>query len=312
MKCSKSLPLALVALICFTGIDSLAGEKDKDTRSLDVQTPYGKFLLNDLKFRHFTFGEEYLSGTVTNSTDRAWGYVTFRLRLVDKKGQPLPVPVEYGHPPHFGVSDLAVGQTKAITDPLDQSTRGATIVYGNSHAHDFDLIEFDPTGSEYKFEYVFKLTKPRESDATVFEDEVIRIDFALSDLQDNQKPILFELHNKTQEPLTISWDQCSYVDGTSRSHRVIHEGIKLEEREKPQAPTIVPPGSTIQDSFYPSDSITLIGPDVGWMYRPFLPRESPEAQKGKTISLFMPVEIQKQQRNYLFAFTITDVQIKKE
>jgi hypothetical protein len=100
------------------------------------------------------------------------------------------------------------------------------------------------------------------------------------------------LNNKTNVPIKVDWDQASYVDIEGQSHKVIHSGIRLIDRDKPQSTTMIPPSAKINDILIPSDHIyyeeVLI---PGWRHKPLLP-DAPLAlrAKGKTFSIFLPLE----------------------
>jgi hypothetical protein len=69
----------------------------------------------------------------------------------------------------------------------------------------------------------------------------------------------FELLNKSQAAIRILWDECAYIDPTGRSFRVIHQGVRFVDRDKPMASTVVPPGASIRDLVYPASSVTWTG-----------------------------------------------------
>jgi hypothetical protein len=149
--------------------------------------------------------------------------------------------------------------------------------------------------------YVFALVKPKESDRLALEDDSIRIAFAVVESQ-----IQFSLQNKTESPIEINWDQSAFIDFSAQSHRVIHAGIKWNDREKPQAPAIVPPTARISDIIYPADYAEWSGSD--WLHKPVVP-PAELAYKGQTFSVFMPLKINGEVKNYLFTIKVADVLI---
>lgn len=73
-----------------------------------------------------------------------------------------------------------------------------------------------------------------------------------------------DLMNRTSDPLKIMWDDISLIiDG--QAHRIIHTGVRLIEKEKPQAPTTVPPGASLVDQITPVDNIYILTDT--WAYR---------------------------------------------
>lgn len=154
-----------------------------------------------------------------------------------------------------------------------------------------------------KKEYAFRLINPASSASTDFEDDLLRISFVL-----NRNQFGFTLFNKTDEPIRFDWDKLAYVDANGESHRVIHAGIRYIERDRPQAPTIVPPNAKVSDLIFPVDyirwqsGISRVG---DWKVEGILPRaELATEYRGKRLSIFMPLEINGKFKNYNFVFEI--------
>jgi hypothetical protein len=108
----------------------------------------------------------------------------------------------------------------------------------------------------------------------------------------------FELLNKSQAAIRILWDECAYIDPTGRSFRVIHQGVRFIDRDKPMASTIVPPGAAIRDLVYPASYVTWTGSD--WQQNPLYNR------RGTTpftfgVFLTMDIDGRKLSMSYKFA-----------
>ena len=52
----------------------------------------------------------------------------------------------------------------------------------------------------------------------------------------------FTLTNKISQSIKVMWDDAAFVDSNKTSHRVIHSGIDYDDRNKPQAATVVARG----------------------------------------------------------------------
>jgi hypothetical protein len=159
--------------------------------------------------------------------------------------------------------------------------------------------------------YTFKMLKPKESDDLVFEDDALRIVFKLE-----RHRLEFSLLNKTDSPMKLDWNQMSYVDPESGSHKVMHFGVRYIERDKALAPTVIPPSAKVDDEILPTDLVHYeqYGWNKGWNKKPLFPKpEKKEARAliGKTFSAFMPVEINSTTKNYNFVFQITDIVTEK-
>jgi hypothetical protein len=143
------------------------------------------------------------------------------------------------------------------------------------------------------------MVTPWDSRELLFEDQSIRIRFALS-----EKHIGIILQNKTPSPVKVDWNNISYVDITGLAHGVMHTGVRYIERDRPQVPTIIPPAAMIDDVIIPSDHISYTaGSGGGWTSRPFLPPlAETDLYLGKSFSVFMPLELNGIVKNYSFAF----------
>ena len=87
----------------------------------------------------------------------------------------------------------------------------------------------------------------------------------------------------------------------------MHKGVKLVDREQPQAPTIIPPKAQVDDLVVPTDYMAFISGN--WKQENILPDNVVAKQlKGKTVSVFMPLEINGSVKNYSFEFLVSNVQ----
>ena len=95
-----------------------------------------------------------------------------------------------------------------------------------------------------------------------FSDDMIEGTFYFT-----SQSIGFELKNKTNYTMKINWDNCAYISSTGETMRVIHEGVKLIDRNSPQPPSVIVRNGKITDSLTPSDNIYYIsGQYGGWSY----------------------------------------------
>lgn len=292
---------ALCTLIAATAANVTARKQEplnKDT--VEVSTKYGAFVLNKVTIvrggDNFRF---YLTGSVTNNTDRAWRFATFTVNLKDKSGAPISCGI---YDSKVQVRDVGKGETKRLTDTVERSP--AEICVSDRALADFS-IRNDESRSYFDSRYVFTMLKPVESSKLTFEDDAVNIDFLITDRQ-----LGFMIKNKLDDPVKISWDEVSYIDLSGRSHRVIHEGTKIVDRERPQPATLVPPTGRLEDFIYPADYPKWDAIISTWDEPLMLPpSQLAEQAKGGTFSMFIPLDIGGKRRNYLFTFKIADVVI---
>jgi hypothetical protein len=160
-------------------------------------------------------------------------------------------------------------------------------------------------GSWRTVAYSLQMTKPVNSDELSFEDDFLKVHFTLS-----RKGVNFSIKNKTDDPIKIDWNQWSYVDTDGKSHRVFHSGIKFTDKESSLAPSVIPPTAMFEDVVCPSDHAKFSEIGGGYQFVDLLPQSSSATEfVGKTISLFMPLELHNSVKNYFFSFKIKDAQV---
>jgi hypothetical protein len=140
------------------------------------------------------------------------------------------------------------------------------------------------------------------------EDQLMRIIWAGPDDQ-----LGFDLLNKSGSPVRILWDDAAYVDITGQSRRVIHSGVKLADRNSPQAPSVITSKGSLNDIVYPSDHVSYYG---NWSQRPMFPclqegeictdpeRRLVAAHNGSNYRVLLPVEAGTETYQYTFVFKV--------
>lgn len=261
----------------------------------------GHFILKNLRLVQY-LGSARLDGEVENDTGKQWKTAEFVVRCYDKADNEI----KSRHTPPFNrtketfvIHDLGVGEIKTIGSGF-----GATLIgvnYSEISRYDIDLKSgINPAN------YLFIMTKPVENEDLVFQDENLIIKFSIS-----KRQIGFALKNKTNPAIKINWDQVSYIDVLGKSHKTMHSGIKYIDRNNPQSPTVIPPNSKIEDVIIPTDYVEYIsGKYGGWEKLPFFPDGSDaKLYKGESIGIYMPLELNKNTKDYSFSFKIQDVEI---
>lgn len=149
------------------------------------------------------------------------------------------------------------------------------------------------------FNFEGTLVKPKQAAAGImaFSDETISIVFAL-----HSKQLGFVLKNKSDEPIVIKWDAVSYISPSGRTYRVIHQGIRFIEKDKPMADTVIPPQALLDDMLVPTGNISFTsGQYGGWRTSDMLD----EDDVGREIGVFFPIEIKGKRISYNFRIKIT-------
>jgi hypothetical protein len=163
--------------------------------------------------------------------------------------------------------------------------------------------------AKYHVKWSFALVKPEPSDTLSFEDEVMSGTFLIA-----PDGISCTLRNKTADPVTINWNNVSWVDYSGEAHKLIHSGIRLMDKEAPQPATLIPPLAKINETMFPADHVKSTS--SGWSKLPMwtdlveLTEDNSPLKKfeGAMFSLFMPIEVQGKTKNYNFIFTTKSVE----
>ncbi len=106
------------------------------------------------------------------------------------------------------------------------------------------------------------------------------------------------LQNTTDSSARVLWDEASYVDGSETSHRILHGGTKLVDRQAAQPPSIVPPGAKLEDTLYPVENV--LWRNGTWMLVPLFDNHA----LGETLRILLPVDFGGETYEYLFTFVL--------
>ncbi len=130
----------------------------------------------------------------------------------------------------------------------------------------------------------------------VYEDALMRILFSTG-----AKSICFSVINKTDRSIKIIWDESAYIDENKSSHRVMHAGVRYISRDEPQTPSVVPAGSKLEETIYPTDSFYYDSAH-GWRQKIWFPINP----LGKKIGVLLAVQAERVTNQYTFIFRIVE------
>jgi hypothetical protein len=108
----------------------------------------------------------------------------------------------------------------------------------------------------------------------------------------DEKQMQLSLTNNTPFPIRILWQRAGYTDPAGQYHRVMHPGIRYEERNRSFPYQTVMPFMTIHQPVLPVDMIMTDRTMKSYESRPLFPPEAIERFKGKTFELLLPIEIE--------------------
>lgn len=134
--------------------------------------------------------------------------------------------------------------------------------------------------------------------ANTFQDSLISIQFLP---QHNQ--IEFTLNNISNKTLKIIWDETTFVNEFGEAGRIMHSGVKFNERNNSQPASVIPPGTKITDLVAPTDKVYMGA--YGWSQDYIFNKSVNDG----IIKVVMPIEIDGSIKSiYTFDFRTTHSQ----
>jgi hypothetical protein len=155
---------------------------------------------------------------------------------------------------------------------------------------------------QYRLKY--SLVGPVKSPDLTFRDNIVGVTITPRDLNFDLK-----IENLARKPIGIMWDTADYTDVRYQRHRIFPSTIKAEERGGRIPAQTIPVGGSLQVSITPVDSVSY-GGGKGYVIKPLfdLDNDSALSLKDKTVSIFLPIEIDRAIiPNYIFKIKIEDV-----
>ena len=233
-------------------------------------------------------GDLVAAGRLVNRSGKDWRAARFEARALDGEGKALGVA-------RFGVGPIEDGVTALLG-----GEKGLAIPRAAEGAPASLALTF--LGGEPVREPRFTLVSPkagasREGEGFAFRDA--RIDLVLVP---DRRGVTFLLKNRSRAPITLHWDRMTLVTPAGESVRVVHQGVRYADRNLPQPPLTVVPGTVVKDTLIPAASIR-IEPGAGWRVAPFLPSAGESgAREPVTFGLYLPIETPSGRRDYRFTF----------
>jgi len=113
--------------------------------------------------------------------------------------------------------------------------------------------------------------------------------YGLASSAEDSEGISIEVINQTDKDVAVDWERSSLVDEAGHTRRILHSGIDLAARERPQSPTALSARSHLLDTVYPADGVVL--KDGEWHHQIFLPTRASKGP-GPQVSLQLAVVVE--------------------
>jgi hypothetical protein len=154
------------------------------------------------------------------------------------------------------------------------------------------------------YRLTYRMLGPVQSDILRYRDKVVDVSITPGDHR-----FSLSITNLSQKPLKILWQQAQYIDYQNRQHRVVHSGIKPQDRNSLIPPQEIPAGGKLEQDFVPVSAIFYSPEKRSYDTRPLFPVDSDLALalKGRTFSIFLPLEIDRAIiPDYSFRFQVVE------
>jgi len=154
-----------------------------------------------------------------------------------------------------------------------------------------------------RYKLSFRLVSPVVSKELQFRDKNISVAFTVG-----EQGFQMSFENLSPYDVKILWDRAEYTGVNNQSQRLMHSGIRFQDRHNPIPDQFVLSRGSVQEAVFPISNVYVLPERKGHDIHPLFPRESDDAAglKGKSVILFIPVEINRQIIPYNFKIEITD------
>jgi hypothetical protein len=157
--------------------------------------------------------------------------------------------------------------------------------------------------SLFRYRLAYRLVAPAVSDTLQFRDTTIAVSFTVDD-----QSIQMHLTNLQDHEVKVLWDQAQFTDVNMQTSRLMHSGVHFQDRNNPIPDQVVPPRAAVQEGVFPINRVFFSQQKKAYETKPLFPidTEAGAHLKGKTINLFIPMEIDRAIIPYNFKFEITN------
>ena len=157
--------------------------------------------------------------------------------------------------------------------------------------------------SLFRYRLAYRLVAPAVSDTLQFRDATLAVSFTV-----DEQSIQMHLTNLGDHEVKILWDQAQFTDVNMQTSRLMHSGIRFADRNNPIPDQVVPPRAAVREGVFPINRVFFSQQKKAYETKSLFPvdTEAGAHLKGKTINLFIPVEVDRAIIPYNFKFEITD------
>ena len=169
--------------------------------------------------------------------------------------------------------------------------------------------------------YHLSETNVQGNEKSISQDNVYSDDYLTLRSEINDTKIDLAIKNNHTSSIRVLWDEAAYIDNIGNSHRIIHMGTKLVDKEKAQVPSVIPAGAQLKDVVAPSDGIEFKNGE--WVYEPLHYNKFPNSISAEEIlkqyesrpeltktQLLLPIEINGEKIEYTLTYKGSNFYVK--
>ena len=157
---------------------------------------------------------------------------------------------------------------------------------------------------EFQYHLKCRLLSPRKTQSLEFRDKAISVSFDIG-----EQAFQMNLTNQSPYTLKILWNSAEYTDVFNRQRRLMHSGVRYQDRNNPIPVQKIPPYGSVEQAIVPINSVVYDRAKKQYDLKQLFPLDSSDAValKGRAFYLFIPMEIDRQIIPYNFKVHIADV-----
>jgi len=193
---------------------------------------------------------------------------------------------------------------KAIVEVSKENYQPKTIALSDIKDDDTLNIKLEKILRDIvRYKLSYRLVSPVVSQELQFRNGNVAVSFTVG-----EESFQMRFENLTAYDLKILWERAEYTDENGQTHRLMHSGVRYPDRNNPIPDQFVLSRSSVQEAVTPISNVHMSRQKKGYEVSPLFPVESAAAAalKGKSVILFIPVEINRQIIPYNFKIEITD------
>jgi hypothetical protein len=174
--------------------------------------------------------------------------------------------------------------------------------FGRIMSGSSDSVGAVPGSADALYRYRFRLVDPA-SDRFTFQDRELSFYF-----RPTPDALFFQVENRTDKPVWLDWDRCTFTDPLGTSGRAAHSTTTLRERYGTQASTQILGLQRYGDYLFPIDYLIEQAATDQPVHRALFPEDENAPQySGREFGTEMTFRIDGQPRTYAFHFRVMSV-----